>query len=204
MNDYIWSDCLQGYVWYENYKENYLDDEIADLDILSEEEHEEYLCIYYTPLIDKVIYFNKGSLNYDVEDIRQELYLVLLRCIRNFDVDRGVGFVSYFVKSAINKINDLRGQYFKHNHLSLDNLVDDENTFLDLIESNLEDEFILDRKEEILEKLKNLPFGELTREYFFDNKTQKELASKYNLSKGYVNKKIRENVRELRTFLKEG
>lgn len=202
MNDYIWNDKLQGYVWYEEYKEDYLDDEIADLDILSVEEYEEYLCLYYTPLIEKVIYFNKGKNNYEVDDIKQELYLVLLRCIRNFDADKGASFSSYFVKSAINKINDLRGQYFKHNHLSLDNMIDDDTSFLDLLESNFEEEFSLDRKEEILAKLETLPFGDLTIQYFFENKTQKELAKEYNLSKGYVNKKIRENVRELRNFLK--
>lgn len=138
--------------------------------------------------------------NYDYDDIMQELYMVALSCADKFDEAKGIAFSTYLTKSCHYKIKELR---IKNRHYDepLDDMVGDGTTFLDMLQdtnSQTPEQWTLEQ--DILDALDELQYGNITKMFYLEGKTQIEIAEELGLSQSYVNKVNRRNLEKLRAI----
>lgn len=159
---------------------------------INEWELEEIL-LKYEPLIQNLAKYHKVD-NLDKEDVEQELRLVLIKCVENFNPDKGVQFDTYFTRSALNKINKLRRQH--HKNLSLNTTMKNGVEFIEMLSDSNDDLNII--KEEVIEFLHSLPYGRETVRHLMYGETQVSLAKEAGISKGWLNKKIKDNIKAVK------
>ena len=162
---------------------------MENLSKMNEWELEEIL-VKYDPLIQNLAKYNKVA-TLDKEDVEQELRLVLLNCVEKFNHDKGTQFKTYFTRAALNKINELRRQH--HKILSLNATMKNGEEFIETISDNTDDFNII--KEEVIEFLHSLPYGRETVRHLMYGETQVSLAKEAGITKGWLNKKIKDNIK---------
>ena len=134
---------------------------------------------------------------YEYEDILQELYMVAITCADKFDDSKGTAFSTYLTKSCQYKIKELRIKN-RHYNEPLDELVGDGTTFLDMLQDPYtQSPELWTLEQDILAELDKLPYGNITRMYFLEGKSQIEIAEELGLSQSYVNKVNRKNIEHL-------
>jgi RNA polymerase sigma factor (sigma-70 family) len=153
----------------------------------------------YENLLRKLAHGTKVN-NFTYDDIMQELYMVAVNCADKFNPDKGIEFSTYLTKSCQYKIQDLRKKN-RNSAENLDNFVGEDTTFLDMLEDQQNptpEEWTLEQ--DILEELDKLPYGNITRMFFLEGKSQIEIAEELGLSQSYVNKTHRKNIEKLRAI----
>lgn len=156
----------------------------------------EEVLVKYENLLRSIAHKTKIN-NFTFDDVMQELYMVALLCADNYNENKGTAFSTYLTKSCYYKIKELR---MKHRNSSepLDNLVGEDTSFLDMlpdIYGQTPEEWTLEQ--DILEELDKLPYGNITRMFYLEGKTQIEIAKELGLSQSYVNKVNRKNIQKL-------
>jgi RNA polymerase sigma factor (sigma-70 family) len=150
--------------------------------------------------------YNKVK-GYDPDDLAQDLRMLLIHCVEHFDPTRNVKFKTYFIKSSLNYIYKMQKKYYNYYSNQIDIIGQNKNSSF---EEALDSYYIRDIEEDylslipdILDRLKKLPQGNITLEYYFDNMTQQQLAEKYKISQVMVHKILQNNLAELKKFAKE-
>ena len=128
------------------------------------------------------------------EDVAQELYLVMERCLANFDPSKDTKFSTYFINSAKNRIGKLRKQASARPRP-----VDD--ITIDYIPAPQEREPLI---EELYDHLRDIPNGDLLIAYYVDGVSQEELARRRGVSQQRVQQIIKEGVTSLQKLFKRG
>lgn len=145
--------------------------------------------------------YNKIT-NYDKEDLEQDLRLLVLQLHKRFDENRGVSFKTYFVASAKNLIRALHKKYsIEKNFVSFNELNSMGEELVETFPSEENDYSDLVLKD-IIDYLNSIPMGFLTLEYYLDEKTQEELAKKYNISQQMVAKNLKNNTELVKNYVK--
>lgn len=142
--------------------------------------------------------------NLEFDDLVQEFGLVFLTCQKHFDDSKGK-FSTYLWVSCSNKASELRRKNYAKFTLSLDYDMGDDyllNYIADGYDLELENlqEFQVD---DIVDLLKSLPNGDYSLLYLFGNMKQDDIAQLKQVSRSYVNKIHRENLRELERKFKK-
>jgi RNA polymerase sigma factor (sigma-70 family) len=157
----------------------------------------------YTLMLSKLANkFQADGMEYD--DLFQEFCLVFLNCEKHFDQSKGK-FSTYLWASCSNKASELRRKVYSHNTLSLDYDIGQDtlgNYIAD--DFDLEDSALLDFKvDEIVTLLKKMNNGDYSLLYIFGNMTQEEIAELKGVSRSYVQRMHRDNVKELEKNLRK-
>jgi RNA polymerase sigma factor (sigma-70 family) len=148
----------------------------------------------YEDLVQNLAKYNK-VFGYDKEDLEQEFRMILWKCLQNFKVEKNVKFETYFITACNNEIKRLRKKN-KEKCLSLDNQVNENEDFIDLLLDNT-----FEREQDIKELehfLDNVPYGEYGKKYFIEKWKQNEIADYFNVSTVWVNLKIKEVLEKIR------
>jgi len=153
----------------------------------------EKILLKYEPLIQNLAKYHKVA-TLDKEDVEQELRLVLIDCVKKFNSDKGIQFKTYFTRAALNKINKLRRQHRKN--LSLNTTMKNGVEFIEMLSDSNDDFNII--KEEVIEFLYSLPYGYETVRHLMYGETQVSLAKKAGITKGWLNKKIKDNIKAVK------
>jgi len=143
----------------------------------------------------------------------------LMKAINLFDVTKGFKFATYASRCIINEINIFVRRNKKHkNYISLEqSLHEDEDgnvlTLSDVLLNNdtsneVEDNYLKLEEIEMLNDLKNTLSAtdyQIIKMAFFENKTQKEIASKLGLYQAFISRKLQKIYKKLRIeFMKQG
>lgn len=148
----------------------------------------------YEDLVQNLAKYNK-VFGYDKEDLEQEFRMILWKCLQNFKVEKKVKFETYFITACNNEIKRLRKKN-KEKCLSLDNQVNENEDFIDLLLDNT-----FEREQDIKELehfLDNVQYGEYGKKYFIEKWKQNEIADYFNVSTVWVNLKIKEVLEKIR------
>ncbi|MCX7885559.1 MAG: sigma-70 family RNA polymerase sigma factor [Caloramator sp.] len=133
----------------------------------------------FEPLIKKCFKYYVKDINY-FNDTMQEGYLILLKCIYSYDINKEYPFVSYAKSSLIYGIKNF-AKKIKYN-VSLDEPIkDDGGCLYDIIESDFDLEGEIEQKDNIKNLKKAL--NKLTEkqrdiidEIYFKNKSMREIC----------------------------
>jgi RNA polymerase sigma factor (sigma-70 family) len=148
----------------------------------------------YEDLVQNLAKYNK-VFGYDKEDLEQEFRMILWKCLQNFKVEKKVKFETYFITACNNEIKRLRKKN-KEKCLSLDNQVNENEDFIDLLLDNT-----FEKEQDIKELehfLDNTPYGDYGKKYFIEKWKQNEIADYFNVSTVWVNLKIKEVLKKIR------
>lgn len=159
----------------------------------------ETVLLDYENLLRKIAHKTKIN-NFTYDDIMQELYMVAINCADKFNPDKGIAFSTYLTKSCQYKVQELRMKN-RHHTENLDDYVGEDTTFLDMLQDPYNptpEEWTLEQ--DILEELDKLPYGNITRMFLLEGKSQIEIAKELGLSQSYVNKTHRRNIEKLRAI----
>lgn len=135
----------------------------------------------------------------DIEDIFQAASVALMKAVENFDLERNTLFSTFAIKCIDTEINN----YFRNNYKT--------NNLVSLNEKEFED-----REEERMDYLKadvnieeestqnelGTVINDAIKMYFIDEKSQGEIASKYNVSRQFVSHLIKEGLKKMKYYLK--
>lgn len=159
----------------------------------------ETVILDYENLLRKIAHRAQVN-NFTFDDIMQELYMVAIACADRFNPNKGIEFSTYLTKSCQYKIQELRKKN-RNRTENLDELVGEDTSFLDMLPDTYNptpEQWTLEQ--DILEELDKLPYGNITRMFYLDGKTQIEIAEELGLSQSYVNKVNRKNLQKLRAI----
>lgn len=147
----------------------------------------------YNPMIKGFSYKYKVN-GYDVEDIQQELYMVLYKCIQNFDESKSTKFITYLQKSLFYHIVKLRNKHKNDYFYFLDDV--------ELIaDKNEKDIYELINEKEIIKALDNIKYGEYLKMYYLHKISMKRIGDSEGISKQAVEQFIKKGLKNLKKEL---
>lgn len=147
----------------------------------------------------------------DMEDIFQAASVALMKAVDSFDLERNTLFSTFAIKCIDTEIkNYFRANFKTNNLISLNEkaFTDREEERMDFLKSdiNIEEEItqseIGDVINDALNSLNDERMKDVIKMYFIDEKSQGEIASKYNVSRQFVSHLIKEGLKKMKYYLK--
>jgi len=126
---------------------------------------------------------------FDKDDIKQELLMVLDKCVKTFDPSKA-SFSTYFINSCKNRVARLRKQR-RYDYYYLDN---------DVVEDMVDNQEDL-MKEEVFAVLKDVENGDVVLQNVFYGVTKKELSEKYGVSQTTIANWVRKAISDAKEAL---
>lgn len=155
----------------------------------------------HNDLIYKIAHKYKNSFPYlEYDDIMQELYTELHKKIHHFKSGRGAlsTFLTFILENRLKTL--IRDNKSVSTH-SLDNIIDDNNTFLDTIEddTHISIECVNDiMVARAIDVLHTMDRGAVTIDLYVNGLTQEEISKKYCRTQQWVSIINKNNINKLR------
>lgn len=147
----------------------------------------------------------------DIEDIFQAASVALMKAVENFDLERNTLFSTFAIKCIDTEINNyFRNNYKTNNLVSLNEkeFEDREEERMDYLKANVNIEEEITQNElgtvinDAINSLNDERMKDAIKMYFIDEKSQGEIASKYNVSRQFVSHLIKEGLKKMKYYLK--
>lgn len=162
----------------------------------------------------KLVYFLVNNKFYNNEDFIEVGIIGLIKGVRSYDSSRGFKLSTYLSRCIINEINMyIRNNAKRKNDVSLDNMIEDNLTFHDILEddkTNIEDDFILDddikRMLKLIDKLSKKEKYIIIKTfglYNNDKLTQKEIANNLGYSQCHISRLYKNILKKLKCMMEE-
>jgi len=144
----------------------------------------------------------------DIEDLVSIAKIGLIKAYKNFDLDKGIKFVTYASKLIHNEILMHNRKMRRHkNNVSLDSVLTvdfdgSELTLIDVLPAEIKDTHFedYDGLKAILDMtLKQLSERDrkIFKMYFFERMKQQDIANKFNIAQSYISRLIKKIIKEL-------